>query len=464
MTDPSTSSRRRWPALGLRPRVLGWYALLLGLALALTSVVTFQQADQAQRQSVDDELREEIVDFEAAIAAGRADGLRPREAIDSYLDTWPVADRDTLVVRVGRSPARAEGPLGADPGLVSTVDATQRPTLSSVSTEEGEARVLATVLLVDGTRVGGALAARPIAADRSALVQRRVAVLGATAFAFLLASGIAWITLGRLLRPVSEMAETAEAIATEGDLTRRIHEPERRDEVGALATTFNAMLGRLEAAFLREQRFIREASHELRTPITICRGHLEVLGADPDPEDVREAITVVVDELGRMGRIVEDMTTLSRVGDPGFLRIEPILVDELLGEVTRAAEPLLDGRLTTQPAPDDAVVRGDRQRLKQALINLLQNAALHAQGDGPVELRASRRGGAWRMEVADQGGGIPAGEEERLFRPFNRGRSTSPGSGLGLAIVRGIAEAHQGTAGVDNRPGDGATFWIEVPA
>ena len=109
-------------------------------------------------------------------------------------------------------------------------------------------------------------------------------------------------------------------------------------------------------------------------------------------------------------------------------------------------------------------MRGDRQRIKQALINLLQNAALHARGDGPVELRAVGRRGAWRMEVADHGGGIPPGEEERLFRPFNRGRSTSPGSGLGLAIVRGIAEAHRGTAGVNNRPGDGATFWIEVPA
>lgn len=463
MADPARPPRRA-AGFGLRPRVLGWYALLLGLALALTSIVTFQQADQAQRQYVDDELREEIVNFEAAIAAGRADGLRPREAIDSYLDTWPVADRDTLVVRVGSSPVRAEGPLGADPALVAAVDAAQGASLSSLDTEQGEARVLATILRVNGDRVGGALAARPIAADRAALVQRRVAVLGATAFAFLLASGIAWITLGRLLRPVSEMAETAEAIATEGDLTRRIHEPGRRDEVGALATTFNAMLGRLEAAFLREQRFIREASHELRTPITICRGHLEVLGADPDPEDVREAIAVVVDELGRMGRIVEDMTTLSRVGDPGFLRVEPILVDELLGEVTRAAEPLLDGRLTTRHAPDDAVVRGDRQRIKQALINLLQNAALHAGGDGPVELRAVSRRGAWRMEVADHGGGIPPGEEERLFRPFNRGRSTSPGSGLGLAIVRGIAEAHRGTAGVNNRPGDGATFWIEVPA
>ena len=108
-------------------------------------------------------------------------------------------------------------------------------------------------------------------------------------------------------------------------------------------------------------------------------------------------------------------------------------------------------------------MRADPQRLSQALINLLQNAALHAPGAEPVELRVVGRPGEWRFEVADRGGGIPPGEEERLFRPFNRA-SRAPGSGLGLAIVRGIAEAHGGRAGVDNRPGEGATFWITVPA
>jgi signal transduction histidine kinase len=108
-------------------------------------------------------------------------------------------------------------------------------------------------------------------------------------------------------------------------------------------------------------------------------------------------------------------------------------------------------------------MRADPQRLTQALINLLQNAAVHGRGDRPVELRVAEGAGVWRFEVADRGGGVPSGEEERLFRPFDRA-SRAPGSGLGLAIVRGIAEAHGGRAGVDNRPGEGATFWITVPA
>ncbi|HSJ73697.1 MAG TPA: HAMP domain-containing sensor histidine kinase [Miltoncostaeaceae bacterium] len=449
--------------LGLRPRVLGWYALLLTLALALTSIVTFQQAEQAQRQAVEDELQEEVRDFAAGVEAGRADGLTPREAVESYIDAWPSADRDTLVVRIGADPPLAAGPIGADPALVEAVSGVESPRLLSADTAEGEARALVTPVRFDGRPIGGVAAAQLTQADRDALLERRIAVLVAAAIAFVVASGIAWFTLGRLLKPVKDMAAAADAIAEGGDLARRIIVPERNDEVSALAATFNRMLGRLENAFRREQRFIREASHELRTPMTICRGHLEVLGDDPDPAEVREAIAVVVEELDQMGRIVEDMTTLARVEDPEFLRLERVPLDAFVRDVSRRAEPLLDGRLNVGPVPAGAAVRADPQRLTQALINLLQNAAVHGRGDGPVELRITEGPEAWRFEVADRGGGIPPGEEERLFRPFDRA-SRAPGSGLGLAIVRGIAEAHGGRAGVDNRPGDGATFWITVPA
>jgi signal transduction histidine kinase len=468
-TTTSTETRRERRAagprvlLGMRPRVLGWYALLLTFALALTSLVTFQQADQAQRQAVDDELQEEVRDFAAGVQAGRTDGLSPREAVESYIEAWPPADRDTIVARLRDDPPLAAGPIGLDPLLVEAVSDAQGPRLFSPDTAEGDARALVSPLRVGGETVGGVVAARLTQADRDALLDRRLAVLIAAAIAFVVASAIAWFTLGRLLRPVKDMATTADTIAAGGDLTRRIEVPERNDEVSALAATFNRMLGRLEGAFRREQRFIREASHELRTPMTICRGHLEVLGADPDPADVKEAIAVVVEELDRMGRIVEDMTTLARVEDPEFLRREPVRLEGFLRNVSRRAEPLLDGRLSVGPVPAGVEVRADPQRLTQALINLLQNAALHAPGDEPVELRVVDRPGEWRFEVVDRGGGIPPGEEDRLFRPFNRS-SRAPGSGLGLAIVRGIAEAHGGRAGVDNRPGEGATFWITVPA
>jgi signal transduction histidine kinase len=263
---------------------------------------------------------------------------------------------------------------------------------------------------------------------------------------------------------MNEMATTAAAISTQDDLTRRIAETGASDEVALLAATLNRMLDRLEGAFHRERRFFSELSHELRTPITICRGHLEVLRPGASRGEVEETVAVVVDELARMGRMVEEMTILARSEDPEFLDREPVSIAQLVHEVARKAAPLTDGRLRLEPVPADALVEADPQRLTQALINLLHNAVLHGRPDGPIELRVQREPEMWRFQVADRGGGLPAGEEENVFRPFHRLDSAGGGTGLGLAIVRGIAEAHGGAAGVDNRPGEGATFWIRVPA
>jgi signal transduction histidine kinase len=207
--------------------------------------------------------------------------------------------------------------------------------------------------------------------------------------------------------------------------------------------------------------FMHAVSHELRTPITISRGHLEVLPADAEPIEIKEAVDIVVDELDRMGRIVDDITTLVRVEDPAFLRPETIRLDRFLPEVAAKAAPLLGDRLRTGHPPE-AQISADPQRLTQALLNLLHNAAVHTNGASLVELRVVRHGRAWRFEVEDRGGGLPQGAED-LFQPFRRGSAIGPGTGLGLAIVRGIAEAHGGVAGATNRPGVGATFWVEIP-
>lgn len=459
-----TTERRRGPLLGLRPRVLGWYLLLIGLALLLTSVVTFRQADRAQREAVDVELEEEVRDFAAGIQAGRNDGLTPRQAIDSYTEAWPALDRDSLIVRVGADAPRAAGPLADDPNLRALLAGVDSPQLRSLEIDGNQVRALVTPLRLGEQDIGAAVVARLTQADQDALRDRRIAVLLATALAFLVASTIAWFTLGRLLRPVRTMAETADEIAASGDLTRRIEAPARADEVGQLASTFNRMLDRVEASFQREQRFIREASHELRTPITICRGHLEVLPGDPSAEEIREAIAVVVEELGRMGRILEDMSTLARAEDPGFVRPQRVMVERFLGDVARSAEPLLGDRLVVAEVPAGAAMTCDPQRLSQAVLNLLQNAALHSAPGAPVHLGAQPDGTGWRITVSDEGGGVPEADMERIFRPFVRGESRAPGSGLGLAIVRGIAEAHGGRAGLDNRPGEGATFWVTVPS
>jgi signal transduction histidine kinase len=265
------------------------------------------------------------------------------------------------------------------------------------------------------------------------------------------------------LKQMHAMARTADAISLERDLALRIPETGASGDVALLVATLNRMLKRLEGAFRREHLFIDEASHELRTPLTISRGHLEVLGPGAGREEMRQAIDLVLDELALIGRIVEDMTTLGSVDQAELLLPEPVPLQPFLADLAAQARPLLDGRLRTVPVPGDVIVDADPQRLTQAVLNLLHNAALHTRPGSPVTLRVQEEPAAWRFEVADEGGGLPRGEEEVVFQPFHRATSLGPGSGLGLAIVRTIAEAHGGSAGVDNRSGEGATFWLRVP-
>jgi signal transduction histidine kinase len=248
----------------------------------------------------------------------------------------------------------------------------------------------------------------------------------------LVGEGIAW-GMGRLER-----------------IERALHA--ERDRAGELRD-----LDRMKDAFLSA------VSHELRTPLTICRGHLDVLGERPAADEVRAVRETLTSELDLMGRLVEDLTTLARAGDGMPLKVEPLPLRGFLDSIAAMAEPILGGRLDVAPVPAGAALRADPQRLTQALLNLLQNAAGHGRGDGPVRLRVRAEPAGWRFEVADDGGGLAPGTEPFVFEPFRTGSPATGRTGLGLAIVRGIARAHGGESGVVNRPGRGATFWVWIP-
>ncbi len=221
-----------------------------------------------------------------------------------------------------------------------------------------------------------------------------------------------------------------------------------------------AVASRLRALDNMKNLFLSSASHELRTPITIVRGHLEVLGERPTEAELAETTDLVIDELDRMGRLVDDMTVLVRSEDPEFLRLEEVDLHRFTAEVAAKAEPLLGRRLRVRRPLRGALVKADPQRLTQAVLNLLKNAADHTTG--AVDLRVAPEPGWWRIEVDDRGPGVPPDDAATIFEPFRSG-VRSDGTGLGLAIVRGIAEAHGGSAGLDNRPGGGARFWIRLP-
>jgi signal transduction histidine kinase len=235
-------------------------------------------------------------------------------------------------------------------------------------------------------------------------------------------------------------------------------------------------LERIELALARERdraeqlreldemknRFLSAVSHELRTPITICRGHLEVLEEGADKREVRAVKAMCVSELALMGRLVEDLTTLAWADDRALLNVESLRLDGFWQGMAAKAEAILGDRVRVVSGIGEGTLRADPQRLAQALVNLLQNAADHAKGDEPVCLRLQTGQASWCFEVADHGGGLPPGDEHVVFEPFSTG-SVRGGMGLGLAIVRKIARAHGGEAGAVNRPGQGVTFWVRIP-
>lgn len=238
----------------------------------------------------------------------------------------------------------------------------------------------------------------------------------------------------------------------------------RHEQIEVALQRERDLAGRLRELDEMKDAFLSAVSHELRTPITICRGHLEVLEDGAGAVEVRTVKETLVDELALMGRLVEDLATLAQVDDRALLRLESVPVNCFLYGTAAKAEPILGDRLRVEECgTQGTTLRADPQRLTQALLNLVRNAAEHAAGDGPVHLRATAEQTSLLFEVADCGGGVPPGQEEKLFEPFTTGSSGSGGTGLGLAIVRGIARAHGGEAGVGNRPGLGATFWIRIP-
>jgi signal transduction histidine kinase len=264
---------------------------------------------------------------------------------------------------------------------------------------------------------------------------------------------------GQILAPV-RMVRRAAAEITEQDLTRRITVA-GRDDVAGLAEQFNAMLDRLEQAFTMQRQFADDASHELRTPITIVRGHLEVMG--DDPAERAEVVRLCVDELDRMSRIVSDLLVLAIAERPDFVRPQRVELAELTSEVDAKVRALAARSWRLEAIAEGTMVL-DPQRITQAVVQLAQNAVQHSGDGDEIRLGSALREGKASFWVTDTGPGVSDRDVERIFQRFVRGGGDHRGgAGLGLAIVAAIAGAHGGSVTVASTPGHGATFAVELP-
>jgi two-component system OmpR family sensor kinase len=297
--------------------------------------------------------------------------------------------------------------------------------------------------------------------EAQAAVERTFAIAGAATLAAALLAG--YLLAARTAAPLRRMASTAAAVDA-GELGPRIGPQAAAVEVRTLAEAFDHMLDRLDAAFSRQRQFVSDASHELRTPLTAIRGQLEVLAAQsrPSPAEVRRVEGVVLTEMRRIERLVDDLLTLARLDEGAPLERRLIPLAPYLRRLAR--EPSLGG-VAVGSAPAGAL-RADPDRLTQVIRNLLANARRHAGPPGRVEVSAAARGGRLTIRVDDDGPGIPPGERERVFDRFHRSEPArdrhSGGSGLGLAIARSIVELHGGRIWVEDSPLGGARVAFEL--
>jgi len=290
--------------------------------------------------------------------------------------------------------------------------------------------------------------------------------IGAGAGAMLIGCVAAWLLVGRMLQPVRDLQEAAQRIS-EQDLDSRI-QARGHDEFAELTETINNMLDRLQLALQQQRQLLDDVGHELRTPITIIRGHLELIDAD-DPDDVRQTQEIGLDELQRMSLLVGDLVTLAQSNRTDFIRPAPTDIASLMQDIATKAEAL-GSRDWILEARAQATVTIDPIRLTQAMLQLCANAVKFSAPDTPVKLgsaiRRSHTGIAQlHLWVADAGMGIEPGDQQRIFDRFGRGSSgeRTQGSGLGLNIVSAIAAAHGGEVHLESTVGEGSTFSIHIP-
>ncbi len=273
---------------------------------------------------------------------------------------------------------------------------------------------------------------------------------------------------GYLLRPVATLTETAAGIAESRDFTRRVpvkKEPE--DELDVLAITFDEMLTSLDDAYRQQQRFLGDVSHELRTPLTTIRGHAELLAAENvTPEERREGMAHIARESARLARLVNELLVLARAEAAESFVPRAVDLDEVVMETFEEMRPLAEGRLRVRWI-ERTRVNGERDRLKQLVLALVDNALRYTAVPGHVDVSLADDGRDAVLRVEDEGIGIDDADLPRVFDRFYRGaaarRVNGSGSGLGLAIVRWIVQRHSGSIRLEKREGGGTIVTVRVP-
>ena len=448
----------------LRARLTLWYAGIMAIGLffygaAVYSILVISLTRQVDETlaSTADEIRQT---FRRDVRGVSFSPLALDLTASIYAQVW---DGDGALV--ARNAPLLDEPLDAA-SLAGT-----RSAYSTVRLDGVPLRVLTYPLVT--TPEGELVGHLQLAASLQTVEAARRLVLSVLLIGGVLAVGFAaligWSTAATALRPLDAVTEAALQITRADDLSKRL--PQRgppRDEVGRLIAAFNETLERLERVFETQRRFMADVSHELRTPLTVIRGNMDLIRRTGTAD--AESLETVVSEVDRMTRMVQDILLLSQA-ESGKLPLgrEMVELDTLLLEVFQHAKLLSQGRQDVRLGQEDqARVVGDRDRLKQVLLNLVANAVAYTPPGGAVTMSLACIGGWARLTISDSGPGIPKEELPHIFERFYRvdrarRRSAGGGAGLGLSIAYWIVRMHEGRIEVASEEGRGTTFSVWLP-
>jgi two-component system sensor histidine kinase MprB len=448
--------------MALRRRVGFAAAVAVAIAVVLAALISYWVVRQQLVGQVDDSLRAQATAIQHGAGLEQPFPAIPASAGGPAPYVQVVLADGTTFHRQG------DISLPVNPRVVAVAGGQSGSYLTDVRLGGSHLREL--TFSIPGTFQGQPVAvqlARPLNGVDRVLTHLRVILLLLCAGGVALAAVLGRLAARRVLSPLAEVADTAQHISETEDLASRIR-VHADDEVGQLATRFNAMLERLERSrqeldeSVRSQRqLVADASHELRTPVTSLRTNIEVLLQDEQlaPEERRRILGDVVEQTQELGALVNDLIELAR-GDLPPADVHDVQLDHVVAEsVERAARNFPDIRFESELEP--VLVEGVPERLGRAINNLLDNAARHSPPGGLVEVTA----GADGVRVRDHGPGVAESDLPFVFDRFYRGADSrgKQGSGLGLAIVRQVAEQHRGSVTVENAADGGATFTVHLP-
>ena len=480
-SSPSKGSTRRSDLTrrisgSLRSRLLLSYIVLLAIA-SFASVLAVRQVLLVRLDDrVADDLQQEVQEFEALAAegvdpeSGRPFGNDVKTLFDTYLER-NVPDDDEELITVPRR-GKAQSLAGDNATAFSFADfipdwrTLDRVERGQVESPGGDVRYVAVPVEGEERSPLGTFAVAIFVEDEREQVNEAVRIVAGVAAAVLILGSLAAFSIvGRVLSPLSRLRDAAQSVSGT-QMSRRI-EVEGDDEVAQLAHTFNGMLDRLEVAFSSQREFIRDVSHELRTPIAVSRGHLELLaGGHVTGEGERQAtIALVTGELDRMNRFVFDLLLLAKAESPNFLHLETVVLDQFVAELVAKAEATAN-RDWQNGGDSPLSIVADRQRLTQAVMNLVGNAVEHTEDGDEIEIGAQVTGTEVTIWVRDSGVGIAPSEQRQIFTRFSRGGGSSrlyEGSGNRACDRAGHRGGARRQGQGDQPPGGGARFDLVLP-